>query len=50
MEWFRNMHEGHTGDGVGNNPMSFYTESVEYYTVNGKKTDSTVEASAPRNA
>ena len=37
MEWFRNMHEGHSGDGVGNHPNSYYSESVEYWAAIDKK-------------
>lgn len=31
VDWFTLMHEGHSGEGVGNHPNSYFTESVGYW-------------------
>jgi DNA primase large subunit len=46
VEFFRNMHPGAAGDGVGNSPAAYFAESVEYW----KKRDSDGAAVASRNA
>ena len=43
------MHEGHTGDGVGNNPVAFYGESVSHFSGIAKK-DAPKADAVPRNA
>lgn len=31
VDWFSLLHEGHSGDGVGNHPNSYFTSSVAYW-------------------
>ena len=51
VEYFRNTHEGHSGDGVGNNPIAYFAESIGYYSAADTKTkESTKADAAPRNA
>lgn len=31
VDWFQLLHEGHSGEGVGNHPNSYFTESVQFW-------------------
>jgi DNA primase large subunit len=39
VDWFTLMHEGHSGDGIGNHPNSYFSESVAYWADRDGTTD-----------
>jgi DNA primase large subunit len=49
VDWFTLMHDGHSGEGVGNHPNSYFTESVAYWSEKeGVKADADMPPSQTR--